>query len=187
MTPEQEEDRRSILAAYDWCCARCGRPAPRGELMLHHRLMRSQGGSDAWPNRVPLCFRCHDHAHAHPAESYESGLLIRRWQGHPAEPFGNPSTHRLPRPILMMQNAAQDPPAMKESPMAPKPAPIPEDARCIRHGRSDCEDCSILMEACEQTEGQRAALTIPDDPFEGLLGWQEDRAVSEGFELDGGF
>lgn len=100
MTPDEEEDRRRIFSAYFWCCAKCGRCPPRGELMLHHRLMRSQGGSDAWPNRVPLCEACHARVHARPAESYESGLLIRSWQGHPPEPFGNPSTVGLHLPMV---------------------------------------------------------------------------------------
>lgn len=44
---------------------------------LHHRLMRSQGGQHTASNVAHLCRRHHRHIHDHPAESYQTGWLIR--------------------------------------------------------------------------------------------------------------
>ena len=47
----------------------------------HHRLLRSQGGSDDPENLLDVCAPCHQWIHDHPAEAYLRGLLIR---GHDA-------------------------------------------------------------------------------------------------------
>lgn len=44
---------------------------------VHHRLMRSQLGKDTPDNLLAVCRPCHDYIHAHPAESYAAGWLIR--------------------------------------------------------------------------------------------------------------
>ena len=43
----------------------------------HHMRMRSQGGSDGTENLLWVCPPCHAWIHAHPAESYRLGLLVR--------------------------------------------------------------------------------------------------------------
>lgn len=44
---------------------------------LHHRLMRAQGGQHTAANLAHLCRSHHRHIHDHPAQSYESGWLIK--------------------------------------------------------------------------------------------------------------
>lgn len=48
-----------------------------GPTVVHHRLLRSQGGGHGEDNLVALCNWAHLHVHANPAESYDSGLMIR--------------------------------------------------------------------------------------------------------------
>lgn len=43
----------------------------------HHRLRRSQGGTDDAANTLDLCRACHRWIHDHPADAYELGLLAR--------------------------------------------------------------------------------------------------------------
>ncbi len=43
----------------------------------HHRLRRSQGGTNALDNLVACCHGCHEHIHRFPALAYEHGLLVR--------------------------------------------------------------------------------------------------------------
>lgn len=43
---------------------------------VHHRKLRSQGGSNYPDNLLDLCFSCHDWIHLHPAASYEQGWLL---------------------------------------------------------------------------------------------------------------
>lgn len=42
---------------------------------VHHRRLRSQGGSDDPSNLVACCNRCHAWAHAHPVAAAELGLI----------------------------------------------------------------------------------------------------------------
>jgi hypothetical protein len=44
----------------------------------HHRMLRSQGGSDDPANLLAVCHRCHDWIHRNPAWSYERGFLLHR-------------------------------------------------------------------------------------------------------------
>lgn len=62
-------------------CVRCGSEATD----IHHRTPRGMGGSSdpetnySPANLVSLCRSCHDYVHAHPAESYDDGFLVRSW------------------------------------------------------------------------------------------------------------
>lgn len=46
---------------------------------VHHRKLRSQGGTNDLVNLLDVCTACHGTIHANPADSYENGLLIRSW------------------------------------------------------------------------------------------------------------
>jgi hypothetical protein len=59
-----------------WRCEIDGCPNPATE--RHHKLRRSQGGSDDASNTADVCGVHHAWIHANPAESYEAGWLIRR-------------------------------------------------------------------------------------------------------------
>jgi hypothetical protein len=48
-----------------------------GGYFLHHKVMRSHGGSHSEGNLLDCCRSCHDYIHAHPTEAYERGWLIR--------------------------------------------------------------------------------------------------------------
>lgn len=50
---------------------------PERAMDLHHRLMRSQGGKHTVDNLAHLCRAHHNRIHANPAQSYESGWLIK--------------------------------------------------------------------------------------------------------------
>ena len=65
-----------------WCEANTPSCAPgRHEgTQAHHRLMRSQGGTHDPENGLWCCSQAHAHIHRHPAESYERGWLLRRWE-----------------------------------------------------------------------------------------------------------
>lgn len=53
-------------------------PVCRGGLEIrHHKKRRSQGGEHDLGDLLFVCRPCHDYLHAHPAESYEKGWLIR--------------------------------------------------------------------------------------------------------------
>ena len=51
-------------------CERCGK---RAGVALHHRILRSQGGSDTRENLAWLCKRCHDGAHGIRSVMHDSG------------------------------------------------------------------------------------------------------------------
>lgn len=46
-------------------------------LVFHHRKRRSQGGGHDPSNLLHICTTVHDEIHAHPADAYAAGLLIR--------------------------------------------------------------------------------------------------------------
>jgi 5-methylcytosine-specific restriction endonuclease McrA len=58
--------------------------------IVHHRLRRSQGGKNTLTDTMLVCDRCHKHGHAHPAQGYESGFLIKRGE-RPAFATGEPT------------------------------------------------------------------------------------------------
>lgn len=98
---EAQDLRREVFERAHWTCeARhalgtvCSRRevwAGRGHLEAHHRLMRSQGGPDTLENLVAVCRTHHAEIHAHPARSYELGLLIPSWAGPPEKCWEPPS------------------------------------------------------------------------------------------------
>lgn len=59
------------------CEARCTSECAGRGSQAHHRLMRSQGGADDVSNLLWVCLPCHGYIHAHPAESYNAGWLLR--------------------------------------------------------------------------------------------------------------
>lgn len=44
----------------------------------HHRLMRSQGGTDEAENTIDCCSACHALIHARPSLAYAHGWLLHR-------------------------------------------------------------------------------------------------------------
>jgi hypothetical protein len=44
----------------------------------HHKLRRSQGGSDEQANTLDVCTGCHDHLHRNVSWAVERGYLTRR-------------------------------------------------------------------------------------------------------------
>lgn len=46
---------------------------------VHHRKLRSQGGTEEIDAGLHLCHQCHSYIHMNPAWSYERGLLIHGW------------------------------------------------------------------------------------------------------------
>jgi hypothetical protein len=56
-------------------CANCGYS---GDLHVHHRRLRSQGGPSTYSNQVTLCQKCHGYFHAHPAEASAAGMILFR-------------------------------------------------------------------------------------------------------------
>jgi hypothetical protein len=58
------------------CEARTPRCTGRSE-HVHHRRMRSQGGSNTLDNLLDVCLQCHLYIHSNPTESYERFWLIR--------------------------------------------------------------------------------------------------------------
>jgi hypothetical protein len=58
-----------------WRCEICSsNPATE----RHHKLRRSQGGTDDESNTLDICGPCHADVHANPEFSYREGYLIRR-------------------------------------------------------------------------------------------------------------
>ena len=57
------------------CEARTG-VCTRRAVHVHHRKLRSQGGSNSPDNLIDVCFDCHDWIHLNPAASYEKGWLL---------------------------------------------------------------------------------------------------------------
>jgi hypothetical protein len=68
MTPLLEARSRGV-------CEICGFGVA---IHRHHRLRRSQGGTNDLGNLLHLCRLCHDTVHAYPAASYDRGWLLRR-------------------------------------------------------------------------------------------------------------
>ena len=62
---------KRVLERDDWRCQKCG---SLENLQVHHRIKRSQQGSDALGNLVTLCARCHMEEHG---QLYYSVLAAR--------------------------------------------------------------------------------------------------------------
>jgi hypothetical protein len=43
----------------------------------HHKQLRSQQGPTTSENLLAVCLNCHEWIHAHPAESYRLGFMVR--------------------------------------------------------------------------------------------------------------
>ena len=72
---ELEEMRPLVKHRAGHICERCG-AAPIDH--VHHRLRRSQGGTNMLVNLLGVCSRCHTAIHDRPQQSYEEGTLLRR-------------------------------------------------------------------------------------------------------------
>ena len=55
----------------------CGRMG--SALQIHHRQLRSQGGTNEQCNLLALCGACHEYIHRNRTESYRNGWLVHSW------------------------------------------------------------------------------------------------------------
>ena len=66
---KKQKLRNEILAAIkppkDNRCQKCGQFADFFGLQKHHKIFRSQGGTDDLENIIWLCNNCHTKVHAH--------------------------------------------------------------------------------------------------------------------------
>lgn len=65
------------VALDDWCRARIPKCCTGRAECRHHRIRRSQGGTDERSNTVDLCHACHQFIHTQPAWSFKHGWLRR--------------------------------------------------------------------------------------------------------------
>lgn len=88
---ETMQKLRPLVILRDGRCVLC---ASRRDLEVHHRKPTSHGGPNTLENLVALCGPtprgCHGHVHAHPEESYASGLLLHSWDPDPTEVWVKP-------------------------------------------------------------------------------------------------
>jgi hypothetical protein len=79
--PEYLAIRERIAEEAGWACqARTTRCNGRVE-QIHHRKGRDGELLTNPEYLLPLCEPCHTYIHAHPAESYERGWMVRRNHG----------------------------------------------------------------------------------------------------------
>lgn len=76
-----EELRMRVLRRDGWRCQLTVAHDCRGDLHVHHRRLRSQGGPDTMENLVSLCPVAHDWVHGHRAEAEELGMILRSAPG----------------------------------------------------------------------------------------------------------
>ena len=73
--------RRLVLARDGRKCVRCGISVIGIRASIHHRKLRSQGGTDTPDCLVTLCgtgtTECHGWVHANPAAARDAGWLVR--------------------------------------------------------------------------------------------------------------
>jgi len=80
---QEFEEMKPLILLRDGglCCFRwrmdllCAEPCGGG-LHVHHRLLRSLGGSNSADNLITLCAAHHDFVHAHTVWAKERGLLL---------------------------------------------------------------------------------------------------------------
>lgn len=76
--PGWAQARRERLDLADgWCEALVPNCCTGVAVHVHHRLRRSQGGTDRLGNLLAVCAACHGWIHAHVAESQARGWLVR--------------------------------------------------------------------------------------------------------------
>lgn len=70
----------TVLARAKGYCEVCGAP---GDLVLHHRKLRSQGGKDAVSNLIAVHNKCHNMStgaiHNQPAIAKVKGWIVPSW------------------------------------------------------------------------------------------------------------
>lgn len=74
-----QQRRREAFDRAEGRCEAWASPGCRGRGELTHHLA-GRGGADphAVEGLLVVCDPCHRHIHAHPAESYEQGWMVRR-------------------------------------------------------------------------------------------------------------
>jgi hypothetical protein len=84
-------------------CARCG---GGNTLHVHHRWLRSQGGTDTFGNQVTLCAACHHWVHHHVADALADGWLVAS----ASDPLTVPVRHHLwpAGPVLLCDDGGID-------------------------------------------------------------------------------
>ena len=72
---------QKVLARAKGFCEACGFS---GELVLHHRKLRSQGGQDAVSNLIAIHSKCHNMGtksiHNQPKAAKEKGFIVPSWE-----------------------------------------------------------------------------------------------------------
>lgn len=81
----------AVMERARWHCEARTPACQNHPVQWHHRRMRSQLGRHEVVNGLAVCPACHGWIHAHPADSYASGWLVRsteepgetpvRWRG----------------------------------------------------------------------------------------------------------
>lgn len=90
--------RALVVSRAGGVCERCG---AAWAAHVHHRKLRSQGGSDSPANLAALCLPCHGWCHAHPADAVADGWIVRS--------YGDPETvavRVLLSPVLLAADGA---------------------------------------------------------------------------------
>ena len=66
--------RPVVVARAGGVCHVCYDPGT----VVHHRKLRSQGGTNEVDNLMLLCQSCHEYVHNHPALAVAAGYILRR-------------------------------------------------------------------------------------------------------------
>lgn len=73
---------RQAIIERDRYCSWCGRVLPE-IFAVHHRKLKSRGGTDALSNLVALCHKCHnlgsESVHLNVQEATARGFLVSSW------------------------------------------------------------------------------------------------------------
>jgi hypothetical protein len=94
--------RFQVLLRDGNACVRCGQSTSRGRHSVHHRLLKSQGGTDDTFNLIVLCGSgtegCHGEVHSRRADvGIPGGFIVPSWE----DPETVPVTyHQLGRCLL---------------------------------------------------------------------------------------
>lgn len=76
MTALSKKDREAVHErSWGRCEAHCNEDCTRWATQVHHKRGRRYNDLDLL---LDVCLQCHAYLHAHPAESYERGWMIRR-------------------------------------------------------------------------------------------------------------